>query len=276
MNSIYFNLHKEAAYFCDKLFRLKKKIKIQWKKDAHWGNQLQLSEQQYDLNEIVSCLKDVFIHFRLRKLIQQMIEQTYFYKDSEEIERISVLTYWVLSEQQYAATIFGEYNSFDEYIITLFKKNLTINQPIYFDSLATFNLKPLHTSLIQAVGLAIDELKREEDHQRFIQSVREFIEHQRIKTKELHILQGEQFSFFKENGQPYTEIELKTLMYKEPLYIVGLDENEMNLSPIITLSPRNIYIYGDDPSEAKTLTIINLFQERVHFFPKNEFPFALY
>ena len=276
MNSINFSIHKEAAYFCDKLFRLKREIKIQWKKDAHWGNQLQLSERQYDINEIVTCLKDVFIHFRLRKVIQQTIEQTYFYKDSEEIERISVLTYWVLSEQQYATTIFGDLHSFDDYIITLFENNITINQPIYFDSLATFNLKPLHTCLIKAVGYAIDELKREEDHQRFIQSVREFIEHQKIKTKELHILQGEQFSFFKEDGKPFTTIELKTLMYKEPLYIVGLDENEMNLSPIITLSPRKIYIYGDHPSEAKTLTIINLFQERVIFLPKQKFPFDIY
>src|SRR5690625_2361927 len=205
-----------------------------------------------------------------------MIEQSYFYQDAEEIERICVLTYWVLFEQQYATTIFGEFNSFDEYMIMLFTNNMTIHQPIYFDSLATFNLKPLHTCLIKAVGFAIDELKREEDHQRFIQSVREFIENRRIKTEELYILQGEPFSFFKENGQPYTAIELKTLIYKEPLYIVGLDENEMNLTPIITLSPRKIYIYGDHPSEAKTLTIINLFQERVIFLPKQKFPFDIY
>lgn len=55
--------------------------------------------------------------------------------------------------------------------------------------------------------------------------------------------------------------------------MIGLDENEMNLAPLIALLPSNIFIYGDDSSEARTLSIINIFQERVTFCSLNKFPF---
>ena len=68
-------------------------------------------------------------------------------------------------------------------------------------------------------------------------------------------------------------MELRHLMYQEPLYLVGLDANEMNLSPLIAIAPQKIYIYGDHPSEPKTLTVINVFQEKVYFKSLSHFPF---
>lgn len=40
-------------------------------------------------------------------------------------------------------------------------------------------------------------------------------------------------------------------MQEEPLYMVGLDEDEWNLAPLIAMCPETIYIYGDSPSDAK-------------------------
>jgi hypothetical protein len=44
----------------------------------------------------------------------------------------------------------------------------------------------------------------------------------------------------------------------------------------VAMAPEKIKIYGDHPSEPKTLTVINVFQERVDFEPYNNFPFAFY
>lgn len=68
-------------------------------------------------------------------------------------------------------------------------------------------------------------------------------------------------------------MDLQTLMQKEPLYLFGLDETEMNLSPLIAMAPEKVKIYGDDPAEPKTLTVINVFQEKAEFQPTREFPF---
>jgi len=134
-------------------------------------------------------------------------------------------------------------------------------------------MQPLKDYLTHVVGLAIDEFKREEEHQNFIHSIREYIHKRKPKIEEVHLLQGDPFLFFKGNGSRFTSIELKSIMHKEPLYMIGLDATEMNLSPLIALLPGQIYIYGEYPSEAKTLTIINIFQERVRFYPYEKFPF---
>ena len=121
--------------------------------------------------------------------------------------------------------------------------------------------------------VGIDELKREEEYQSFVDSVRHYIMRRKAKIDVLHIIQGENFTFYNARGKKYTEAQLQQLMQKEPLYLLGLDEYEQNLSPVITLLPKKIYIYGNHPSEAKTLALINLFEERVQFRPLEKFPF---
>lgn len=255
------------------LFHIKDEIYIQWKRDKEWGNELLLEERELTEREIISSLVDVFIYFRLNRMIKKIAHDNYYYTDADEIERICQLTNWVISEKYYETFLFEHNRSLKEYITELLMANIDLSHPIHFDSLVTFNLKPLIKSLQRAVGYGIDEMKREEDYQSFIQSTREYITRRKTKLNELYIVQGECFSFYKANGKQYSSLELRTLMHQEPLYLLGLDENEMNLSPVISLLPKSIYIYGDHPSEPKTLTLINLFQERVQFFPKEQFPF---
>lgn len=158
-------------------------------------------------------------------------------------------------------------------LFELFKRNIVNKKTIHFDSVIKFQMKSFHNYLTNMVGLAIDEFKREEEYQNFIHSIREYINHRKPKHDEIHIVQSERFLFYNKKGHRYTEKELRAFMYKEPLYMIGLDENEMNLAPLIALLPSNIFIYGDDSSEARTLSIINIFQERVTFCSLNKFPF---
>ncbi|WP_375540675.1 sporulation protein YtxC [Virgibacillus saliphilus] len=81
------------------------------------------------------------------------------------------------------------------------------------------------------------------------------------------------FTFYKHNGKQISTMELRSLMKSEPLYIVGLDEDELNLAPLVAMAPKKIKMYGDDPSEPKTLTVINVFQEKVDFKAYHHFPF---
>ena len=260
-------------YFCEMLYRLQEKINIQWKKDKYWGNELRIHERKVSLEIVIDCFVKVFLYYRLNQMTKKIAQEKYFYRDKEEIERICVLTNWILHEKHFQSKLFPKHHCLKNYVYALIQQNVDETFPIHFDSLVTFCMQPFSTCLQEAVGYGIDEMKREEEHQNFVQSIREFIKRKTTKTKDLHIMQGETFSFYRPNGEKYSPFELRNLMSSEPLYIVGLDKNEMNLSPVITLLPKNIYIYGDHPSEAKTLTLINIFQERVTFLPKKEFPF---
>lgn len=273
---IYFRKEKEVIYFCEKLYQLQGEINIQWKKDPYWGNELRIQDHRVTIDIVISCLVEVFTYVHLNHSIKQIAREKYLYSDQEEIERICLLTNWIITEEHYQIMLFKKKIQFEDYLFSILKQNVEQNYPIHFDSLITFSAQPFHEKLKQAVGYGIDELKREEEHQNFIHSIRDFAKKQRSKSKELHIVQGKEFSFYKSNGDQYSRFELKTLMQYEPLYILGLDKNEMNLSPVISLMPEKIYIYGDHPAEAKTLALINIFQERVTFFPREQFPFRSY
>ena len=275
MRVIYFRFDKEVIYFCEKLFRLNEEIEVQWKRDKHWGNELRFNDQHVSIDDIILCFVEVFLYNRYQQMIKKIAREKFFYSDEEEIERISQLTDYIVSEESYQQELFGEHESLAKYIFHILKANIEENYPIHFDSFVTFCMQPISECLEKAVGLGIDEMKREEEYQNFVHSVRYYLRNRKSKTDVLHIIQGDNFIFYNAQGEKYSRVQLRKLMHREPLYLIGLDENEMNLSPVITLLPEKIFVYGDNPSEAKTLALINLFEERVEFLPLEKFPFHL-
>lgn len=247
-----------------------------WKKDKMRGNVLELKENVIDEEQLIHCLTTIFITFRLHKIIKSIITDVYFYSNDAEVEQLIDTTNGIIKENSYTPSLFHPHNNIETYMNALILSEIRNETDIYFDNVLSSCMKPLQKQLIEAVAYAIDESKREEEHQRFIDSIRTYIKKNESRIDELFIVQqNDTFLFFNALGKQYTVAELRTLMDKEPLYLFGLDKNELHLSPVITLLPRHIYIYGNDPSDAKTLTIVNLFQERVTLFSHHEFPFYL-
>src|SRR5699024_1895548 len=106
---------------------------------------------------------------------------------------------------------------------SLFVANINNVTTVHFESIVNFRLTVFKDELIHYVGLAIEEFKREEDHQTFIHMLREYIANKETEYNEVHIVQGNAFSFFKRDGKQFSAMELRKIMHEEPLYIVGLD-----------------------------------------------------
>lgn len=273
---VYIGSNKEAISFCDHLFENNKRIELNWKTDEDWGNRLQivyqLSEQEM-MESIAKSMADVFIDHRLTAMIKDIIENYYYYSNTDEIERILDLTEWIFSGEDQDSMQVRNYKDPQKLLLSLFIVNVKNATTVHYDSIVNFRLKVFKDQLIHLVGLAIDEFKREEDHQAFINMLREYIAKKEPRFPIIHILQGNPFLFFKPSGERFTNMELRMIMRKEPLYIVGLEGDELNLAPLVAMAPEKIIIYGDHPSEPKTLTVINVFQEKVDFVPFNKFPF---
>jgi len=273
---VYFECEKEVVTFCENLFRYNKQIEFNWKIHEEWGNQLQFIEQAINHDTVQSMAKamaDVFIEHRLANWLKTIIKEKYYYTDEDEIDRILELTYWIYQEADLHTPYFKNIPSPSKLLQHLFMKNTDQVTTIHFDSIVQFRLQSFKNILIEFVGLAIDEFKQEEDHQAFVDMLRKYIAKKESNHKEIHVLQGKDFTFFNENGKKFSNIELRRMIHEEPLYIVGLDVEELNLAPLIAIAPKKITIYGDNPSEPKTLTVINVFQERVVFEPSHRFPF---
>lgn len=278
MLELYFSSDKEAIQFCEQLFQYNKQIELHWKTHAEWGNRLLLDDKNatYNMQDgMVKAMMDVFMIYRLTPMMKDVITKKYYYSTHEEIERILDLTNWIFSGDD--ADSLDLRNSEDpvEMLQALFYSNMNVLKAIHFDSIIQFRMEPFKKLITDYVGLAIDEFKREEDHQTFLNTIREYVKNRGKSHSTIHVLQGDTFTFFRNNGNHIPKRELRHIIQNEPLYLVGLGSNEWNLSPLIALKPERIIIYGRDPSESKTLTVMNVFDERAKWLPIHQFPFSL-
>lgn len=275
---VYFEIKKEAVTFCDRLFHYDKQLEINWNTSKKFGVQIVIdaSNRTSQVQEvIVKAMADVFIYHRETYWINHVVKRYYYFKNKEEIRKIVQLTQSIISgEDEDLGHILKDKKPRNK-LTSIFNENEE-NGVIHFDSIVNFRMQPYQKELIEVVGLAIDEFKREEEYQTFVQSLREFIEKKKSKCSVIHVLQGTNFTFYNSSGVPIRDRELKAMIKKEPMYIFGLDEEEINLTPLIAMAPEQIRIYGNDPSEPKTHAIINIFQERVSFEPLEKFPFSDY
>lgn len=270
---LYFESDQEVITFCEQLVCLNKQIELLWKTDKDWGNYIQIQQTEMTssvIQAIAQSIVYVFITYRLPKLIKRVIKEDFYYTNEDEIERILNLTNWIIEEGNNLKHV---RINFKDLLLTMFSDLLIQSQTVHFDSVVNFRMNTFRRDLREIVGLAIDEFRQEEEHQAFIELLRKYIANKESKFDVIHVLQGPHFTFFKMNGKRFSKYDLKQMMKKEPLYIVGLHAEEFNLSPLIAMAPKKIKIYGDNPSEPKTLTIINVFQERVDFLPYHQFPF---
>ncbi|MFA1821259.1 putative sporulation protein YtxC [Virgibacillus oceani] len=276
MLKIFFESDKEVIRFCEQIFRYYKEFELNWKTDEEWGNQIQLEEMmpKKEFLEVISTsMVDVFLTFRLGKKIDDIIGKYYYYTDPIEKERIQELTQWIFAGEDEDSLKIRKNKDPSQFLQTLFISHIKNADIVHFDSIVKFSLNPFRDQLIHYVGLAIDEFKREEDHQEFVNMLRNYIAKKESTVPLIHILQRDPFLFFNEHGRKISNKELRERMQREALYIFGLDENELNLAPLIAMAPEKIKIYGNDPSEPKTMTVINIFQEKVIFEHDRHFPF---
>lgn len=274
---VYFTSDREVISFCEHLFWYHKQIELHWKVHEEWGNHILLNDNLPGMETyetVAKSMVDVFVEHRLPSMIKDVIERVFYYTSTAETERILDLTLWIIAGDDEDSHRVRNNRDPCQVLKTLFITTIQQTSIIHFDSVIHFQLKPFKDQLEHYVGLAIDEFKREEEHQAFIHTVRNYVNKKKPKFAIVYILQGKEFIFFKPSGKPFAKMELRILMQEEPLYIVGLDENEPNLAPLVAMSPEIIKIYGDDPAEPKTLTIMNIFQERVEFEPYDHFPFT--
>ncbi|WP_138415383.1 sporulation protein YtxC [Aquibacillus sediminis] len=278
MLDVYFESNKEAITFCQRLFQYDHNAEFHCKKNDEGRSKIKIDDSatgDHLSGMIAKALTDVFICHREIRWVKHIVQTCYYYKDLEEIQRIVDLTQSIVTEDQEEFEQIIKDNKPRVTLQKLFAQHAN-DKVIYFDSIVNFRFHRYREELIEVVGLAIDEFKREEEYQSFVQSLREYVDKKKSKFSTIHVLQGKDFTFYNADGKPFTSLELKMLINKEPLYIVGLDQEELNLTPLLAMAPEEIIIYGDFPSEAKTLTIINVFQERVKFETSDHFPFVHY
>ncbi|MDX8046677.1 sporulation protein YtxC [Gracilibacillus sp. S3-1-1] len=228
-------------------------------------------------DEVKECvaplLSRLFIQCREPLMIQQILKKKYHFSNKEEIERITSIAKSLLEKDESIYEDRIHQHELRDTLTMIFSLQIDTAY-IQFDSIVHFRIHHYMDQLTEMVGLAIDEFKREEEYQDFIHSIREFIKRKNPVVDELHVIQGETFQIYRENGELYTIDDLRKVKERFPLFIFGLEQEEWDISPLIMLAPNHIFMYGEDQTESRTHTILTIFQERCSFYPMDYFPFC--
>ncbi len=279
MVEFYFTSDKEVRRFCENVFRELKDAEFIWRQDQEFGNcvtfhwnEEAVSEQEFHV--LTSALVDVFMTFRLSDYVRYLLRTVYYFDNEPEVNRIIDLSHWILLSGDEESKLLRKAYHIPDAMYHLLLSIIQTEKKIHFDSIVQFRFSQIKDLYIEHIGLAIDEYKREEEHQTYVHMLREHVTTLEEKADEIHVIQGSPFEFFNSSGKRFSRFELRALMHESPLYLIGLDAEEFNLAPIIALSPKHIYIYGDDTPDPKTITVMNIFQERVTFKPLSACPFV--
>lgn len=265
---IYFRSLEQFSYF-KQLVKDRHLIVKETKKAPHYAIHLyQISE-----NELFRYFIDLYITFQLKTEIYKVIREHYFYSNEADIHHIYEWTHWLLQERTFLEQQF-QTNSLVDYLMNQCQQRAIFRKYINFEPFILFQLQSFHQDLIQIVGYAIDEIKREEAYQHFIQTLRTFINEQAPQRSLLYIVQRSSFRYFDEQGKQIAMPYLKQRMKRMPLYLFGLDETEIHIAPVISLLPKRIHIYGTEENDGKIVTLLRIFEERAQFSPIDQFPFA--
>jgi putative sporulation protein YtxC len=194
---------------------------------------------------------------------REMLKERYYYEDPEEQQQIIEIIYSVLEGQREELALLLKENNEEPKLKQAVDEVFLNHVPFSFDSFYKFRLRPYLQMLESYVEISIDEYKMEQEYQMFVQTLREFLANREPKIETLHLLFDEEITFYNETFEEIKRGELtrmidRKLLFNHPIYV-----DSASIAPLLSIAPRNILIYTNDPQAPLVRTIKNIFEERV-------------
>lgn len=217
-----------------------------------------------------NLIVDMWLAITIKNELINRIQGDYYYQNPTEINQILVIATDLISSNEYESVDFV--SDLKETVLHHFQLDCTRAHYNYPERVRSFDANAGWV-IDEMIGRAIDEKKQEEVYQTLLQTLREHARKPTYKLDILHVIQGDSFQFYRSDGKRLRAKQLQQAIIAADILPMGFDETELNLTPILALAPRRIYLYGDDPSEKKTVALHNIFEERVSYRKMEEFPF---
>ncbi|MCQ6273447.1 putative sporulation protein YtxC [Bacillus sp. V3B] len=218
-------------------------------------------------NEWVKGVKKALFQFimtiKLNDWLRHILSHHYHYRDEDEQEQIIEIVHSVLDGKLEELTVFLPKMDIKEHLAIRVNDWFQEKTTFSFDSFVTFRLRSFMNELKKYVELSLDEYKMEQEYQMFIQTLRDFLLDREPKMNQLHLLFSDVVTFFDENFMEIKRGELakmvdRKLLINHPVYI-----DSVTIAPLLSIAPKQIYIYSDDPEQPIIRTIRNIFEERL-------------
>jgi putative sporulation protein YtxC len=237
-------------------------------------NRVQIPTQLYIegiLQELKRSFYDFIILTKREEWFRTILAESYLFTEVEEQDQIIEIIYSVLEGEREELAPFmegvEENGLIEKAVNEIFNEKISFS----FDSFVKFRLKAYGEQLSQWVEIAIDEYKMEQEYQVFVHTLRSFLSDRKPLLAHLYLIIDENMSFYDQYFIEIKRSELfkaidRKLLVNHPVYV-----DSGTIAPLLSIAPKNIYLYTDDAQQPLVRTIINIFEERVKISPISAF-----
>ncbi|MDR7077839.1 putative sporulation protein YtxC [Neobacillus niacini] len=224
---------------------------------------VRILENKVSLEAVKEAFYEFIIKIKRDDWFKAILQDKYFFEDTEEQQHIMEIIYSVLEGQREDLAVLikenGEESKIREAIDEIFQDHVSFS----FDSFLKFRLRPYLKMLESYVEISIDEYKMEQEYQMFIQTLRDFLAGREPRMDTLHLLFDEEITFFDEKFDEIRRGELvkmidRKLLFNHPVYV-----DSASIAPLLSIAPKSILLYTKNSEEPLVRTIKNIFEERV-------------
>ncbi len=216
---------------------------------------------------LASLLTDYVIRTKEDGWLLEIIETMFYFTDEEEKQQILAIAHSIIEGERFDLPALKHFIDRRAFIYKAFADHLSEETAFYFEAFLTFRLREYGEWLIDCVELAIDEYMLEQEYQNMIEDFRQHIQTHPSKYPLIHLVCDKGYTFYDEYFRKMTREEILFHLEGALVFEEGLEIEEMVLSPLVSMVPRLVHVYADDPDDGVILSIQAIFQERMKLYP---------
>ncbi|WP_164462228.1 putative sporulation protein YtxC [Bacillus sp. FJAT-42376] len=272
MLEIFFESEKEAHLFYTWLNSMKEKAGVLIRQGQTMSVQIVLpADEKALVRFLVPAVADYIAGNMEDALIVSIMGTQFYFTDEDEQQQILSIAHSIMEGERTEIPNLRGFSDkkacIEEALLDFIKPDLKFS----FKSFILFRLQNYLQRLKNYVEAAIEEYKLEQEYQSFIQLLRDYLHQKHAVMPEIHVFHRRHFLLFNEDYSELTDSELRRMTDRELLYHHPVYIDTALLAPLVSIAPKRICVYSDDPDHGMIQTIQNVFQERVILHPEVSF-----
>jgi putative sporulation protein YtxC len=196
---------------------------------------------------IIPILVEMFSQLKEKKIMAKILEEKFFY--TEEIERNQIIS---IAQEMFSHEFRKNKKKMRKALLKFFTE---LPQSFSFDAFLQFRIKTYGSNLLQVVEYAIDEYKLEQDYQNYVNELQQKMKESVETLPMIHFFHSDIF-------EVYT--------HEKQLIAVYTEKDEI-INKVVQIGPKEIFLYTEYLDHPIIVTMLNVFQERIHIYRVEEF-----
>lgn len=230
-----------------------------------------LCESNYIEKILLPVLLYFIMNVKQNEWIHTILKEKFFYEEQEECHQILHMAQEILKERRKGVARDLTRHKFETYIMSSLNDWLCDPLSFSFSSYVRFRLRTYREMVARLAEVAIDEYKMEQEYQMFIETLRQQVSSRKSRLSCVHLIFDESFIFYDDKGRRLKQERLVQYIDEELLKQKDVYIDTKVIAPLLSISPKKIYLYTKEQDHNMIITLRNVFQERVQLHGLHEF-----